>query len=245
MNLLTKLKNMLNSRRVKLEFSVAAGLLLAVVLSDFGQFNAVCSTVREDTLRLHILANSDTKEDQELKLAVRDEILRTAGGIFAQNKTKQQALCQAEEQMQLLQQTAQRTVWEHGYDYPVKVCMENQYFRTGNYDGFTLPAGRYDALRVEIGAHEGHNWFCVLFPPMCVPAACTEQGLQNYTEEQRETVTGKYTVKFAAAEFLSYLKESLSEDRSFYENDRPITKKSREKSGAEADKTVKVRHKAD
>lgn len=245
MKCMEKIRNILHSRRAKLEISAALGLLLAVFLADFGQFAQACDNVRQDTLRLHILANSDTQEDQELKLAVRDTILRTAGSLFAEKTTKQQAMREAQAQMPQLRAAAQRTVQQMGYDYPVTVRLENQYFRTREYEGFTLPAGRYDALRVEIGAHEGHNWFCVLFPPMCVPAAGGQQGMDAYTQKQRETVTGRYTVKFAAAELISYLRESLSGQCAFYENDEPFTGGSTEQSGGEVHTTGKARCKAD
>lgn len=245
MKLMEKIRTILHSRRAKLEISAALGLLAAVLLADFGQFTQVCDTVRHDTLRLHILANSDSKEDQQLKLAVRDTIVRTAGELFAKKDTKQQALRTAQMQIPRLRAAAQRTVQEMGYDYPVTVRIENQYFRTREYEGFTLPAGRYDALRVEIGAHEGRNWFCVLFPPMCVPAASQEQEMQGYTQKQREIVAGRYTVKFAAAELLSFLRESLSKEASFYENDDVIFTSGAQQDDAEARTRGIARRKAD
>lgn len=86
------------------------------------------------------------------------------------------------------------------------------YFSTREYDGFTLPAGRYDAVRVEIGAHAGKNWFCVLFPPMCVPAATSDGGqdMSAYSGAEQQAVCSSYKVGFAAVEWLEGLKESLS-----------------------------------
>ena len=99
-----------------------------------------------------------------------------------------------------------------GYSYPVAVRLENMYFSTREYDGFTLPAGRYDAVRVEIGAHAGKNWFCVLFPPMCVPAATSDGGqdMSAYSGAEQQAVCSSYKVGFAAVEWLEGLKESLS-----------------------------------
>lgn len=107
---------------------------------------------------------------------------------------------------------AQRTVRARGYSYPVAVRLENMYFSTREYDGFTLPAGRYDAVRVEIGAHAGKNWFCVLFPPMCVPAATSDGGqdMSAYSGAEQQAVCSSYKVGFAAVEWLEGLKESLS-----------------------------------
>ncbi len=192
--------------------SVLLGLALALSLSSFTRFSAACAGVREDTLRLHILANSDSEADQELKLAVRDAILQAEGGMFAAERTKEGALRAAGADLEAIRAVAQRTVRARGYSYPVAVRLENMYFSTREYDGFTLPAGRYDAVRVEIGAHAGKNWFCVLFPPMCVPAATSDGGqdMSAYSGAEQQAVCSSYKVGFAAVEWLEGLKESLS-----------------------------------
>ena len=188
------------------------GLALALSLSSFTRFSAACAGVREDTLRLHILANSDSEADQELKLAVRDAILQAEGGMFAAERTKEGALRAAGADLEAIRAVAQRTVRARGYSYPIAVRLENMYFSTREYDGFTLPAGRYDAVRVEIGAHAGKNWFCVLFPPMCVPAATSDGGqdMSAYSGAEQQAVCSSYKVGFAAVEWLEGLKESLS-----------------------------------
>ncbi|MFQ9991578.1 stage II sporulation protein R [Ruthenibacterium lactatiformans] len=199
-------------RRGRWELSVPLGLALALSLSSFTRFSAACAGVREDTLRLHILANSDSEADQELKLAVRDAILQAEGGMFAAERTKEGALRAAGADLEAIRAVAQRTVRARGYSYPVAVRLENMYFSTREYDGFTLPAGRYDAVRVEIGAHAGKNWFCVLFPPMCVPAATSDGGqdMSAYSGAEQQAVCSSYKVGFAAVEWLEGLKESLS-----------------------------------
>ena len=197
-------------RRGRWELSVLLGLALALSLSSFTRFSAACAGVREDTLRLHILANSDS--DQEQKLAVRDAILQAEGGMFAAERTKEGALRAAGADLEAIRAVAQRTVRARGYSYPVAVRLENMYFSTREYDGFTLPAGRYDAVRVEIGAHAGKNWFCVLFPPMCVPAATSDGGqdMSAYSGAEQQAVCSSYKVGIAAVEWLEGLKESLS-----------------------------------
>ena len=190
-------------RRGRWELSVLLGLALALSLSSFTRFSAACAGVREDTLRLHILANSDSEADQELKLAVRDAILQAEGGMFAAERTKEGALRAAGADLEAIRAVAQRTVRARGYSYPVAVRLENMYFSTREYDGFTLPAGRYDAVRVEIGAHAGKNWFCVLFPPMCVPAATSDGGqdMSAYSGAEQQAVCSSYKVGFAAVEW--------------------------------------------
>ena len=191
------------------ELSLTGGLLLAILLSSFLPFQNACSQVRSDTLRLHILSNSDSEEDQALKLAVRDAILETQADLFGSAASKEEAMETARQQMENIQAVAQQTVREAGYSYPVTARLENLYFATREYEDFTLPAGRYDAVRIEIGEHQGHNWFCVLFPPLCVPAAVDSDEFPQYSDEEEWVVKSPYQIKFAAVELLEQLKEEL------------------------------------
>lgn len=162
----------------------------------------------EKLTRLHVIANSDSDEDQTLKLAVRDRIVQEAGyeyGCF--DGEIDNAL------LQRLQKTAQDEVLEQGYLYPVAVTRQTMFFDTRHYDGFSLPAGYYDAVRVVIGEGKGKNWWCVLFPPLCLGAA--EQDIEEVargaglTEDDvaliREDGTG-YVVRFKLAEAWGSLK---------------------------------------
>lgn len=199
-------------RRGRWELSVLLGLALALSLSSFTRFSAACAGVREDTLRLHILANSDSEADQELKLAVRDAILQAEGGMFAAERTKEGALRAAGADLEAIRAVAQRTVRARGYSYPVAVRLENMYFSTREYTASRCPPGATTPCRVEIGAHAGKNWFCVLFPPMCVPAATSDGGqdMSAYSGAEQQAVCSSYKVGFAAVEWLEGLKESLS-----------------------------------
>ena len=205
------------ARRLRRELAVLAGLLLAIMLSNFTQFASACAGVRADTLRLHILANSDSETDQALKLAVRDAILAEAGGLFAAGQTKQEALDAARRSLPMLQAIAEETLRAHGCGDAVSVRLEELYFDTREYDDFTLPAGRYDAVRIEIGAHEGKNWFCVLFPPLCLPAASDEGALGEdapaYSEAEQNAIHSPYRIRFAAVELLEGWKEALWQSR--------------------------------
>ena len=200
------------ARRVRRELAVLAGLLLALVLSNFTGFASACAEVRKDTLRLHILANSDSEADQALKLAVRDAILAEAGGLFAAGQTKQEALNAARQSLPLLRAIAEETLRAHGCTDTVSVRLEELYFDTREYEDFTLPAGRYDAVRIEIGAHEGKNWFCVLFPPLCLPAASGEDA-PAYSEAEQNAIHSPYRIRFAAVELLEGWKEAFAQSR--------------------------------
>ncbi|WP_367924331.1 stage II sporulation protein R [uncultured Ruthenibacterium sp.] len=191
------------------EISVAIGVLLAILITAFAPFAEACEEVRQDTLRLHILANSDSDEDQALKLKVRDAVLAAQADLFGAASSKEDAIEIATRELENIRTVAQKTVWQEGYSYPVRVRLENIYFATKEYEEFTLPAGRYDAVRIEIGEQAGHNWFCVLFPPLCVPAAVDADDTTQYTEEEQQVLTSPYRIKFAAIELFEYLKESV------------------------------------
>ena len=150
--------------------ALSLGLVCTFLVSLCG-FSANCEQLRDQVLRLHILANSDSAADQQLKLQVRDAMIAHAAGMFdgvrEQTGAKQVAAAHLEE----LTQIAQQAVRDAGYDYPVAVCLTRMYFDTRTYDAGTMPAGMYDALRVTIGAGAGKNWWCVAFPPLCVDSA--------------------------------------------------------------------------
>ena len=182
--------------------ALCLGTLACILLSQFAAFAQVCAGVRADTLRLHILANSDSEEDQALKLAVRDAILEEYGppvctsGYAAGGQSEA-----AQAHLAEIEQTAARVLAEAGCPQQVHAHMVNMMFHTKEYDGFTLPAGMYDAVRIELGQAAGHNWFCVLFPPLCVPAAADADDGPAYPQEEEEAVSTPYKVKFAALEW--------------------------------------------
>lgn len=148
-------------------------LLIAVVVCLAYSAAALQSQdqLAEKVVRLHVLANSDSEEDQALKLVVRDVVLTEAEGILKETETRAEAEGLLRGQLLELEQLANETVRNEGYAYPVTVELEETTFPTRTYDGFSLPAGDYLALRVLIGNAEGQNWWCVVFPPLCTVAA--------------------------------------------------------------------------
>ena len=193
--------------------AAALGLLLAIFLtSSFSGFAAVCAQLRADTLRLHILANSDSAVDQALKLRVRDAVLAEAGELFAPARSKAEAERGAQRNLKRIRAAAQRVLRDAGAPYGARVRLVNMYFATTRYPDqhLTLPAGRYDAVRVELGAARGKNWFCVLFPPLCLPAAAGEESGSAYTDAEKQVTSGGWEVRFAVVEWLQQARESLS-----------------------------------
>ena len=196
-----------------LHIAVACGLVFAVLLSICG-FSAHCERIRQSVFRLHILANSDSQEDQACKLAVRDRLLREGDLIFDGARSESEAAALAAERLPQLQAAAQDEVYRQGYDYPVRVEVARCYFETRVYEETTLPAGEYEALRVVLGDGAGHNWWCVMFPPMCLPAAQESEELEQVlSEEEMDIVEGgsKYEIKFKAVELYESISQTLKE----------------------------------
>ncbi len=160
---------MKNSGRL-LQAAALTAMFLTAALSVLG-FSKTCGEVRSAVLRLHVIANSDTQADQSLKLAVRDAILEENGDLVAAAEDKEQAIRSAKEALGQLQKTAQQVVAKQGAPYAVHVELTKSAFLTRTYGNVTLPAGVYDAVKVTLGSGAGHNWWCVLFPPLCLPAA--------------------------------------------------------------------------
>ena len=196
----------------KIEKALLFGLILSILVGSFSAFASDCSAIRESVLRLHILANSDSDEDQALKLKVRDRILEETGDLFENASDLENAESSAANSLELVRSIAEDEVRKQGYDYPVRAELCNMFFETRQYDDITMPAGRYDAVRITIGEAKGHNWWCVLYPPMCIPAAQPKQELGDVlTEDGMEVVTSKpkYEVRFACVELFERIKETL------------------------------------
>lgn len=154
----------------KAEISIAVGLVIAILFSVCG-FGADCAEVRDNVVRLHILANSDSESDQAVKLLVRDALLESGAKIFSGAASVDDASDILESEKELIVSAAEKVLRENGFDYKVSVSMEKEYFTTRAYENFTMPAGEYLALKVIIGNGDGKNWWCVMFPPLCLPAA--------------------------------------------------------------------------
>ena len=167
-------------------------------------------------VRLHVLANSDSEEDQALKLLVRDAVLERATALLEQTESRAEAEALLRESLPELETIAEETVRANGYSYAVTAELEDTSFPTKEYDGFSLPAGEYLALRILIGEGVGQNWWCVVFPPLCtaasadVPETALAAGL---TEDQVGLMTEEdsgYVLKFKAVEWWEQLKAALS-----------------------------------
>lgn len=152
---------------LRIIFSLSLLLSLYILISAHSYANAVSNDLSTAVFRLHVIANSDSSEDQSLKLKVRDNLLEYMNSISSECKTKTEAIKLAEENIDIFKQIAQKTVMENGYNYPINISIGNFYFPTKFYGDISLPSGYYDALKVEIGEAKGKNWWCVMFPSLC------------------------------------------------------------------------------
>lgn len=197
-------------KRVEIVLMVAAALVLmsgALALQTQDQ-------LADKVVRLHVLANSDSEEDQALKLRVRDRVLERATELLEQSADRQEAEALLRGNLLELENLAAEEIAAAGYDYPVTAELTDTTFPTREYDGFTLPAGEYLALRIVIGEGAGQNWWCVVFPPLCttasadVPASALAAGL---TQEDVNLITEEpgYVLKFKTVELWERLRAAL------------------------------------
>ncbi|MBE6800835.1 MAG: stage II sporulation protein R [Ruminococcaceae bacterium] len=204
-----------NERKDKILLSVTAVAISLYMAFSCTYFTASAGTVKEDVVRLHILANSNSEVDQEIKLKVRDALLETNASILSNDVTKENAKEHFENSKEILLKTAKETLKENGFNYNVKITLQDEYFETRDYGSLTFPAGQYTALKVVLGKGEGKNWWCVMFPPLCVPAAdgieTNESNADYLTQSGEKIVNGgeKYIVKFKILEIYEELRNKL------------------------------------
>lgn len=169
-------------------------LFIAVVPTE-----AECA-IYDDTIRLHILANSDSEEDQNLKLLLRDEILKEFGEELSVFEKVEDAKQKLSSKLCIIESFAEQKIKDLGYGYKTEVTLSEEWYDTRDYENFSLPAGYYTSLRVIVGEGEGKNWWCVMFPPLCLGASTKENG---YTYEEDILISKKYSVKFKLLELIS------------------------------------------
>ncbi len=192
--------------------ALACGFLLASVVSLF-PFAAASGALPENVVRLHVVANSDSEQDQAVKLKVRDAVLKEAAKWYGDASSMEEASAALCVHLEAIQAAANRTLSQNGFAQTARVQVTDLYFPTRDYEEFSLPAGKYRTLRVTIGEGKGKNWWCVVFPALCLPAAedAGEDPLSFLPESQRDVVENpkRYQVKFKAVELYEQLREWL------------------------------------
>lgn len=202
-------------RLKRIEAALLCAVLLVSLLS-ITSFSSACSQIRESVLRLHVLANSDSDADQSLKLQVRDAVLAEGAHIFDGSLTAEEAEAAIAKALPQLEQAARDEIQAQGYSYDVRITLSEEFFTTRTYDGkITLPAGRYRAVRVIIGKGEGHNWWCIMFPPLCLPTAQGSASLDGVLTGRQERIVRSsplYEPRFKIVEWIERLREALKDE---------------------------------
>ena len=189
-------------------FSLAVGLIVAMMAAaawDLAQVGQQRAELEESVLRLHIVAQSDDPADQAVKLAVRDAVVEQYGQQLAQAESREQAQEIAQALLPAMLDTAKQTAARQGSLVPVTGEVGKFSFPAVSYEGYTLPAGEYQAVRIQLGEGTGHNWFCVLYPGVCLDSSTVlDQGM---TSRQSDMLTHPedYEIRFALLDGLMAL----------------------------------------
>lgn len=202
----------------KLDIVLLIGIIGSIIFSNFISFGKTLENIENEVLRIHILANSDTEYDQNLKLCVRDRLLEKSEELFGGCDTLEEMKQTANEKMDEINRIALDVIHEKGYDYNVDSQLVNMEFDNREYGDITMPAGRYDAVRITIGEAKGHNWWCVMYPPLCIPAAEEVEGDKKtagryFSEDELDVMENpeNYKVKFKCVEMFREIKGKLGD----------------------------------
>ena len=210
-----KFLNFIKNPKLKMICILAFLLFIYTTICAISYAKSVSEDLENSVFRLHVIANSDSKEDQNLKYIVRDKLLQYMNSYLSNTSTKEDAIKIANEHLDEFKQVAVNTIKEQGYSYNVNVKVGNFEFPTKTYGDISLPAGFYDALRVEIGEAKGQNWWCVMFPPLCfvdvtsgvVPEESKKELQNNLSEEEFALISDNQSsniqFKFKLLEFFT------------------------------------------
>lgn len=210
-----KFLNFIKNPKLKMICILAFLLFIYTTICAISYAKSVSEDLENSVFRLHVIANSDSKEDQNLKYIVRDKLLQYMNSYLSNTSTKEDAIKIANKHLDEFKQVAINTIKEQGYSYNVNVKVGNFEFPTKIYGDISLPAGFYDALRVEIGEAKGQNWWCVMFPPLCfvdvtsgvVPEESKKELQNNLSEEEFALISDNQSsniqFKFKLLEFFT------------------------------------------
>lgn len=198
----------MKNKIIRFEASLLIGIIVCCMV-NISAFSKECSSIRNKLLRMHVIANSDSEFDQSLKLKVRDAVLKEGRELFDGTITASQAQEKILPNVERLKESALSVIESENADYDVSVKVVNEYFKTRTYDNkVTLPAGYYTAVKVVIGEGKGKNWWCVMFPPMCLPAANTDCKIDDVLNEEQCNIVengNRFKFKFKLVELCQEL----------------------------------------
>ena len=190
---------------------ISSLLLVYILIYSISYANSTISNLSNNLFRLHVIANSDSEEDQNLKYIVRDNLIAYMNTICKNATSKKEAIKISNDHINDFYKIANTTIKENGYNYDIKISIGNHPFPTKTYGDIRLPAGYYDALKVEIGKAKGKNWWCVMFPSLCfvdisngvVPEESKHDLQNNLSQENYNLISSEnteYKFKFKIVE---------------------------------------------
>ena len=191
-----------------MQTAILFGLIFTIILS-LSRFNASCEDMRENILRIHIIANSDSNTDQAVKLKVRDALLKECSELFLNCNSLEIAEEKAKENTDNFKDISDRVLKENGFSYLSKAKIGKSFFDTREYKDFTLPAGYYNSLIITLGKGDGHNWWCVIYPSVCIGGSGEklDKSISKKSSQIAENPK-KYKIKFKAVEIYEKLQKS-------------------------------------
>lgn len=157
-----------NTRTLIALFSLVIGLICTYFLSPEAQTqNDMQKDIADKIIRFHVRANSDSNEDQQLKLMVKDRVVSYLSSEMNASTSKDDSMSYIENNLDAIKAVALEVITEQGYNYTVNAYITKEFFPTKSYGDVTIPCGEYDAFRIDIGDNSGKNWWCILYPPLC------------------------------------------------------------------------------
>ncbi len=201
---------------------ISVFVAVCVVTGSVSVYAQNCDALRQEVLRLHVVANSDSVEDQNVKLLVRDALLELGGEMLRRAEDAAQATDMVRALKSQLQQQANATLAENGFLYTAQVSVQKEYFETRTYEDVTLPAGIYMAVRVVLGEGIGQNWWCVMFPPLCLPAATGTTDSPVFTDADQNVIAAEdgYEIRFRIVEVFEELRNRYRQQKN---KNNPLT----------------------
>ncbi len=200
-------------KKLKIAFLLIVLFSIFIFINAYNYVVAISDNLYNSVFRLHVIANSNSKEDQELKYIVRDNLINYMNEKCKRLSSKEDVIQYTKNNLTEIKQIVEKTIKENGYSYPVIVEIGNFEIPTKKYGDISFPEGYYDALRVKIGKANGQNWWCVMFPPLCfvdsttgiVPDSSKQELKETLSEENyriiSESENSDITIKFKLIEF--------------------------------------------
>lgn len=185
-------------------------LIFTLLFGSLSYTNDASNDISTKVLRMHVLANSNSIEDQKLKIAVKNNILKSTKELFTDCDNLEESIEIAQSNTELIKASAQDVIKKYNKNYDVKVYVDNEFFDVREYKDFTLPSGNYNTVKVVIGEGKGKNWWCVMYPAVCI-SACSDDFDKALTKEEKKLITSKkYIPKFKILEIINKIKNKIN-----------------------------------